>query len=108
MDISRRFWGFRQNGRPVFHLGDYIREQSDNVAGYSAEFGKLDPEEKPAPADCCGVSICLRCNDLGSEVGPFPGIYDNRPGRGHIYLVADPGPALAARVGAQRSAGLKS
>jgi hypothetical protein len=90
----RRFWGFRQNGRPVLHLGDYVRERRGGVAGYAIEFGELDPAEQPAPADCSGVFIrLLRAN--GDEAGPYPGIYDNRPGRGHVYLVADPGPALA-------------
>jgi hypothetical protein len=93
MDVARRFYGFAQNGRPAFHVGDFIRERLGDVSGYSVEFGELDPAEMPAPRDCCGVSICLRCD--GGDVGPFPGIYDNRPGRGHLYLVADPGPALA-------------
>ena len=94
MDVARRFYGFAQNGRPAFHLADYIRERLGDVSGYSVEFGELDPAEQPAPRDCRGISIRLRAD--GVEVGPFPGIYDGRAGRGHLYLVADPGPALAS------------
>ncbi len=86
MDTVRRFYGFAQNGRPARHLGDYIRERAD-VAGYSLDFCELDPAEMPAPRDCCGAVVRLRLVD-GRELGPVPAILDNRPGRGHVYLVA--------------------
>lgn len=98
-NLVRSFWGFPQNGRPVLHFGDFLRERVDDVAAYSVKFGEPDPAEQPLPADCGGVSIHLRRAN-GCEVGPFPGIYDNRPGRGHLYLVADPGPALAENTAA--------
>lgn len=85
MEIARRFYGFAQNGRPAYHLLDYVRDRP-NIAGYSVDFCELDPAEVPAPRDSRGAVVRLRLLD-GRELGPIPAILDNREGRGHVYLV---------------------